>query len=127
METLLSQTIEKSNGSNGNTLAITEIPSAEKVSNEKLLFEVLTRVKNGDFTARMPIDDEVGRFRTICVTLNEIIDLNEGMTLEFTRAANIIGKQGKLTERLELPNSRGSWRSGVESFNMLISDLVHPT
>ena len=31
-------------------------------------------------------------------TLNEIISLNEKMMLEFTRAGNTIGKQGKLTK-----------------------------
>src|SRR6185369_11191750 len=61
-----------------------------------------------------------------CDTMNEIIELNERMTLEFTKAGNTIGKQGKLTQRLELPNARGAWLSGVESFNTLISDLVHP-
>ncbi len=94
--------------------------------NEKILLEVLTKVKSGDFTVRMPID-EVGRFRAICETLNDIIELNESMTLEFTKAANTIGKQGKLSERLELPHARGSWRSGIESCNTMISDLVHPT
>jgi HAMP domain-containing protein/signal transduction histidine kinase/CheY-like chemotaxis protein len=93
---------------------------------KKLLFNVLSEVKNGNFSVRMPID-QIGISRSICETLNEIIDMNERMTLEFTRAANTIGKQGKLTQRLELPNSRGAWRTSVESCNTLISDLVHPT
>ncbi|HEY6172282.1 MAG TPA: HAMP domain-containing protein, partial [Candidatus Kapabacteria bacterium] len=106
---------------NGSIVASTDFASGEKV-----LLEVLTRVKNGDFTARMPIDAS-GRYKSICDALNEIIDLNEQMTTEFTRAANTIGKQGNLTQRLDIPNSKGSWRSGVESINTLISDLVHPT
>jgi len=117
METLVANGVQTSNGN----LTHTSSPSGEK-----MLLEVLTKVKNGDFSVRMPIDEE-GRFRIICDTVNEIIDLNERMTLEFTKAANTIGKQGKLTQRLELPNGRGSWRSGVESLNTLISDLVHPT
>lgn len=98
METLLS----KSETSNGNMLAMTEFSSVERPSDDKIILDVLTRVKNGDFSVRMPLD-EVGRFGAVCTTLNEIIDLNERMTLEFTRAANTIGKQGKLTQRLELP------------------------
>src|SRR5438270_13831185 len=40
----------------------------------------------------------------------------------------IIGKQGKLNHRVELPNlARGSWNTAVDSINSLISDLVHPT
>jgi len=91
-----------------------------------LLFQVLTEVKNGNFSVRMPID-QYGLSGKICDSLNDIIELNERMTLEFTKAGNTIGKQGKLTQRLELPNARGAWMSGVESFNTLISDLVHPT
>ena len=42
-------------------------------------------------------------------TLNEIISLNEEMMREFTKAGNTIGKQGKLTQRIEVPNAKGSW------------------
>ena len=90
------------------------------------LLHVLTQVKNGNFGVRMPID-QVGLSGKICDTLNEIISLNEKMMMEFTRAGNTIGKQGKLNQRIELPNARGAWRTGVESLNTLISDLVHPT
>ncbi|MGZ4073247.1 MAG: HAMP domain-containing protein [Bacteroidia bacterium] len=93
---------------------------------KKELLRVLIEVRNGNFNTRMPID-QVGLNGKICDTLNEIISLNEKMMTEFTKAGNIIGKQGKLTERIELPQSRGSWRTGVESLNSLISDLVHPT
>src|SRR4051812_47313621 len=122
METLLVKAKEETNGvaktkeeTNGIMPPITDF-SGEKISGEKTLLEVLAKVRNGDFTVRMP-QDEIGGFGVICSTLNEIIDLNERMTFEFTKAANTIGKQGNLTQRLELPNSRGSWRSGVESFN----------
>ncbi len=94
--------------------------------NSKQLLKVLMEVKNGNFSVRMPID-EVGINGKICDTLNDIISLNERMMFEFTKAGNIIGKQGKLTQRIEVPNAKGSWGTGVESLNTLISDLVHPT
>ncbi|MEO6732100.1 MAG: HAMP domain-containing protein [Ferruginibacter sp.] len=92
----------------------------------RYLLQVLTAVKNGNFSVRMPID-QVGLNGKICDTLNEIIFLNEKMMQEFTRAGNTIGKQGKLTQRIEVPSARGSWSEGVDSLNTLISDLVHPT
>jgi len=49
------------------------------------------------------------------------------MMEEFTRAGNTIGKQGKLTKRIELPSVKGSWSQGVDALNELISDLVQPT
>ncbi len=94
--------------------------------NSKQLLKVLMEVKNGNFAVRMPIDEE-GLNGKICDTLNEIISLNERMMFEFTKAGNIIGKQGKLTQRIEVPNAKGSWGTGVDSLNTLISDLVHPT
>ncbi|MES1220812.1 MAG: HAMP domain-containing protein, partial [Bacteroidota bacterium] len=94
--------------------------------NKKQLLEVLTEVKNGNFSVRMPID-HIGLNGKIYDTLNEIIYLNEKMMMEFTKAGNTIGKQGKLTQRIESPSGKGSWNTGVDSLNTLISDLVHPT
>jgi HAMP domain-containing protein/signal transduction histidine kinase/CheY-like chemotaxis protein len=93
---------------------------------DKELFKVLSEVRNGNFTVRMPID-QLGLNGKICDTLNEIIDLNEKMMIEFTNAGTIIGEQGKLTERISLPRAKGSWHSGVEALNALISNLVNPT
>ena len=93
---------------------------------DKELLRILLQVRNGNFTVRMPIG-EVGIKGRIYDTLNEIISLNEEMMREFTKAGNTIGKQGKLTQRIEVPNAKGSWATGVGSLNSLISDLVHPT
>jgi HAMP domain-containing protein/signal transduction histidine kinase/CheY-like chemotaxis protein len=96
------------------------------ILDDRELLNVLTEVRNGNFTVRMPID-KVGVSGKICDMLNDIISLNERMILEFTKAGNTIGKQGKLTQRIEVPNSKGSWSTGIDSLNSLISDLVHPT
>ncbi|HXB07464.1 MAG TPA: HAMP domain-containing protein, partial [Puia sp.] len=93
---------------------------------DKELLRILLQVRNGNFTVRMPIG-EVGVKGRIYDTLNEIISLNEEMMREFTKAGNTIGKQGKLTQRIEVPNAKGGWATGVDSLNALISDLVHPT
>jgi HAMP domain-containing protein len=96
------------------------------VLDNRELLRILTEVKSGNFAVRMPVD-QVGVSGKICDTLNDIIGMNERLTEEFTRAANTIGKQGKLTERIHIPEARGSWSKGVDSLNVLISDLVHPT
>jgi HAMP domain-containing protein/signal transduction histidine kinase/DNA-binding response OmpR family regulator len=96
------------------------------VLDHRELLRVLTDVKNGNFTARMPFD-QIGLSGKICDTLNDIISMNEKMMYEFTRAGQIIGKQGKLNQRIEVPTSKGSWGTGIDSLNVLISDLVHPT
>ena len=124
---------------NGTSFATKSLPRKIKISqsphdlnipgdelDRKELLRILTEVKNGNFNSRMPID-ETGFNGKICDTLNEIISLNEKMMQEFTKAGNTIGKQGKLTQRIESPMAKGSWKTGVESLNTLISDLVHPT
>ncbi|MFL5731498.1 MAG: HAMP domain-containing protein, partial [Cytophagaceae bacterium] len=103
-----------------------DIKAQDNILNAKDLLKVLREVRAGNFAVRMPID-KTGISGKVCDTLNEIIDLNEKMMQEFTKAEKIIGKQGKLTERIPLPNSKGSWGSGIESLNTLISDLVNPT
>jgi HAMP domain-containing protein/signal transduction histidine kinase/CheY-like chemotaxis protein len=108
-----------------NIVHATTYEDSSLLDNKELL-RILLQVRNGNFTVRMPIG-EVGVKGRIYDTLNEIISLNEEMMREFTRAGNTIGKQGKLTQRIEVPNAKGSWATGVGSLNSLISDLVHPT
>jgi HAMP domain-containing protein/signal transduction histidine kinase/DNA-binding response OmpR family regulator len=102
------------------------LPATDELDNKRLL-QVLSAMKGGDFSVRMPIDN-VGLNGKICDTLNEIISLNETLVEELILARNTIGKQGKLTHRVELPRTaKGSWNTAVGSINTLISDLVHPT
>src|SRR6187455_315708 len=113
-----------SNGSkqhkNGNNGSIDEIDSYE-------LLRLLLQVQEGNFSVRMP-GDKLGISGKICDTLNGIIQLNEALVEELTKARNTIGLKGHLNHRVELPRfAKGSWASGVESINSLISDLVHPT
>src|SRR6187549_2024068 len=105
---------------NGNDGSIDEINSYE-------LLRLLLEVKEGNFSVRMP-GDKLGISGKICDTLNGIIQLNEALVEELTKARNTIGLKGHLNHRVELPRfAKGSWASGVESINSLISDLVHPT
>src|SRR5262245_20056151 len=69
----------------GILLSQDELDSAE-------LLKVLAEVKNGNFSARMPID-KIGISGKICDTLNEIISLNEILVQELNLARNTIGKQ----------------------------------
>ncbi|RYY40844.1 MAG: response regulator [Chitinophagaceae bacterium] len=98
----------------------------EDAIDARVLLKILSEVRNGNFSVRMPVD-QVGISGKICDSLNEIIGLNEQLMSELTKAGKTIGKQGKLTHRVELPYARGAWSNGVEAINGLISDLVHPT
>ncbi|MEH2325169.1 MAG: HAMP domain-containing protein [Nostoc sp.] len=90
------------------------------------LLRTVNAVKQGDFSARMPID-HTGVAGKIADTLNDIIDQNERMAAELQRIGNVVGKEGKIADRASLGDVRGSWSDCVNSVNTLITDLVQPT
>jgi signal transduction histidine kinase/HAMP domain-containing protein/DNA-binding NarL/FixJ family response regulator len=92
----------------------------------KLLLSVLTAVKKGDFSARMPLD-WTGIDGKIADTLNDIIALNDKTSLGIDRISKVVGKEGKLATRIPLGSGDGAWARQVESVNALISDLGRPT
>jgi len=117
----------KTNGKTGKTSnGNANLEFTDELDNRELL-RVLTSVRHGDFSVRMPVD-KIGINGKICDTVNDIISLNAILMEELMLARNTIGKQGHLNHRVSLPGyARGSWRTASESINSLISDLVHPT
>jgi HAMP domain-containing protein/CheY-like chemotaxis protein/signal transduction histidine kinase len=90
------------------------------------LLKILTAVKKGDFSVRMPLE-QGGVAGKIYDALNDIIELNERMSREFERISSAVGKEGKLTQRANLPSASGRWADSVDAMNTLITDLVQPT
>src|SRR5882724_7464121 len=103
----------------------TERPKSETIDLKQLL-RVLVAAKKGDFSARLPVE-QTGLAGKIADTLNDIIEMNERMTLELERISAVVGKDGKITQRAVINGASGSWASCVSSVNALISDLAHPT
>ncbi|HEY0371116.1 MAG TPA: response regulator [Thermoanaerobaculia bacterium] len=93
---------------------------------DRLLLRTLTAVKKGDFRVRMPVEF-TGTSGKIADTLNEIIELNERLSGEIERISTVVGKEGKLTQRAQIPNGGGSWSSVADAVNSLVADLVQPT
>src|SRR3989442_5118712 len=93
---------------------------------DRLLLRTLTAFKKGDFSARMPVEF-TGTAGKIADALNEVIELNERLTTEVARISDVVGKEGKLNQRAQLPLAGGSWSVIPESVNSLVGDLVQPT
>src|SRR5580692_10716062 len=108
LETLLEQT-QVSSAHDGESLDLKE------------LLRVLSLVKNGNLSTRMPVT-QAGINGRICEVLNDIIDMNERLVAEISSAEKTIGKKGNLSKRIELTDARGDWAEGVNSLNNLISD-----
>ncbi|MBX5481845.1 MAG: HAMP domain-containing protein [Myxococcaceae bacterium] len=92
----------------------------------KALLTALQAVKRGDFSVRLP-GDEAGIRGKVYDTLNEIIELNAGLSQELKRMAEVVGREGKLAQRARLPSARGDWLAMTDALNSLITDLAQPT
>ena len=110
---------KKPSGAHRSSLATVDLDAEQ-------LLAVLTAVRRGDFTARMP-RTMTGVAGKISDTLNEIIELQEEQVSELERVAKAVGKEGRITQRAGLRNAAGSWSASVASVNTLIADLVQPT
>ena len=77
---------------------------------EAVLLTVLSDVKSGDFSVRMPLD-WTGVAGKIADTLNDVIAANQTLGDELARVSRVVGKEGKLSQRVALRGSdRGAGR-----------------
>jgi HAMP domain-containing protein/CheY-like chemotaxis protein len=90
------------------------------------VLRVLTAARDGDFSVRLRARrrDVIGDVQQRC---NELIALNARMAKELARVSRVIGREGRMTERVSLGTADGSWNDTVESVNAMIDDLVRPT
>jgi len=92
----------------------------------KILLNFLLRVKTGDFTARMPLD-WTGAAGKVADGLNDIVSANEALGAELARVAQVVGRQGRLSQRATLAGWTQGWSGSIDSVNNLIDDLARPT
>src|SRR5688572_29626888 len=90
------------------------------------LLNALTALKKGQSSVRLPVE-WVGVAGKVADAFNEVVELNERMAGEVARLSRVVGKEGKLGQRLTLGDVSGFWEESVASVNELIDDLVHPT
>jgi HAMP domain-containing protein/signal transduction histidine kinase/response regulator RpfG family c-di-GMP phosphodiesterase len=80
----------------------------------------------GDFGVRLPArrKDDIGRLEA---AYNQMAARNAALEAELVRVAEIIGREGRMTERARLHGAGGAWSTAIDSVNGLIDDLVRPT
>src|SRR4051812_44043510 len=100
--------------------------SAPDMLDMSLLLNTLIAFKEGDFSARMPVD-QTGMAGKVNDTLNDIFRLNARMVSEFARMSNLVGKEGRINQRASLGSVGGGWADCMDSVNGLIGDLVQPS
>src|SRR3989440_401521 len=93
---------------------------------EKQLLAALSAFKRGDFSVRLP-DDWVGLAGKIADTFNDVIGMNQRLAHELDRIGQVVGKEGRISQRASLGDVSDCWGEAIGSVNGLIADLVHPT
>ena len=101
-------------------------PSLGSHANLTALLDALTALKKGRRGVRLPLD-WTGVAGKVADAFNDVVELNERMAGELGRLSRVVGKEGKLGQRLSLGDVDGFWEESVDSVNDLIDDLVHPT
>ena len=101
------------------------MPSQASRIDPVLLLQTLTAMKRGDFSVRLPGEWD-GLDGKIADTFNEIVATTERMALEMAEVRRVVGTQGKLSRRIEVPGLQGMWALKVDSINALVEDLAQP-
>ncbi|HWO41211.1 MAG TPA: hypothetical protein VNO43_05355, partial [Candidatus Eisenbacteria bacterium] len=90
------------------------------------ILAVVQAYRNGDFSARLP-STWSGVFGKIADYFNDVLAVSERRASEITRISRVVGKEGRLKQRLSVPGALGGWAEEITSLNTLIDDLVSPT
>ncbi|MFE2462255.1 HAMP domain-containing protein [Streptomyces sp. NPDC059402] len=89
------------------------------------LLAALVSMREGNFRRRLTVSGD-GVMSEIAAVFNEVADRNLHLTGELARVRRVVGREGKLTERLETGACEGSWAAAIDHSNALVDDLVRP-
>ncbi|MFF5703844.1 HAMP domain-containing protein [Streptomyces sp. NPDC012794] len=89
------------------------------------LLTALVSMRDGNFRKRLTVSGE-GVMAEIAAVYNEVADRNLHLTGELSRVRRTVGREGKLSERLETGACEGSWAAAIDAANQLVDDLARP-
>ncbi|KUJ35554.1 histidine kinase [Streptomyces sp. NRRL F-5122] len=89
------------------------------------LLAALVSMRDGNFRKRLTVTGD-GVMAEIAAVFNEVADRNLHLTGELSRVRRMVGREGKLTERLETGACEGSWAAAIDASNALVDDLARP-
>ncbi|MFC1442031.1 HAMP domain-containing protein [Streptacidiphilus sp. N1-10] len=89
------------------------------------LLAALTAMRDGNFRRRMTVPGD-SVMAEVAAVFNEIAERNQHLTGELARVRRAVGREGRLSERLEVGAGEGAWGAAVDNCNALIDDLARP-
>ena len=90
------------------------------------ILNVMVAYRNGDFSVRLP-STWTGVLGKMSDTMNDILAVSQRRAEEVVRISRVVGKEGRLRQRLSVPGVSGGWADEIDSLNTLIDDLASPT
>src|SRR5439155_466069 len=100
-------------------------PPTDRLDERKLL-EVLTALRNGNFSPRLPLK-WTGIAGKVADTVNDVMDINQRMARELGRLATVVrevGTEGKLGGQADVRGVAGTWKDLTESVNSMAANLT---
>lgn len=89
----------------------------------KPLLQVLTALKDGDFTHKLP-EGQPGTLGEISVTLNALVDRLNDFAYHLTFLTREVGMEGKLGQRMQVPGAERTWEDLQDNVNYLSEKLT---
>src|SRR5438270_615740 len=89
------------------------------------LAEALRRVRQGDFKVRL--SRRTGLAGEVVDGFNDVVEMQERRNRELLRISRVVGREGRMTERVDEEHFEGAWADGIRAVNNLIDDLGRPT
>ncbi len=89
------------------------------------LLAALVSMRDGNLRRRLTVSGD-GVMAEISAVFNEVADRQMHVTGELSRVRRVVGREGKLSERLEAGAGEGAWAAAIEAANALVDDLARP-
>jgi HAMP domain-containing protein/signal transduction histidine kinase/CheY-like chemotaxis protein len=90
------------------------------------LLKALLAFRRGDFSVRLA-PNLTGLDGKIADAFNDVLEINQRLAAELERINQVVGNEGRLSQRADLGEVLGLWKKSVRNVNNLITNLVHPT
>ncbi len=114
------ENVEATNGA-----ASPPVAASTETIDERQLLTAFISLKKGDFSVRLPVE-WTGVAGKVADAFNEFVELMVRHTAEVERISNVVGKQGRIQQRIPVGGATGAWAQRLQAVNGLIDDLVHP-
>src|SRR6185503_12272954 len=85
----------------------------------------LRAAQHGNLDVRLPRAE--GIQGEAADAFNALVAVQERRNRDIMRISRVVGREGRVMERLDEESYEGSWREGIRAVNGLIDDLGRPT